>query len=478
MSDKPGKIFVDLDGTLVRTDLFVEAILQFLRRNPFNIFPFFMWLLRGIPFAKEQIAKQVGIRAEALPFEAPLLDYLKLQKEHGRHLVLATASHRIYAEKVAAHLGIFDSVLATDTDRNLKGSNKLAAIRDESGSDAFTYAGDSTADSPIWAAAGSGIFVNAPAPEVATAQAAGTAEKVIRSRPPQWRAFLRSMRPHQYAKNALIFVPLFTSQEALPFSGLLSALLAFVCFSLCASGVYFLNDLVDLPADREHASKRFRPLPAGDLSLHAGVVGAVALPMAAFIPSLIFLPAAFTMVLIAYLVITMSYSFWLKQIATADVMVLASLYTLRVIAGATATGIVLSSWLLAFSMFVFVSLGYLKRYIEVAAAPANDTNVRGRDYSHADSETMFSLGVSNITAAVVILALYINSPDVRSLYNSPDILWLLCLLLLYWGNRIWVGARRGYISDDPVLFALRDRISRLIGAGFILTTIAAKYLTL
>lgn len=476
MSDKPEKIFVDLDGTLIRTDLFVEAILQFLKSNPLNVFTVILWLFKGIPYAKDRIAHAVSLEAEALPFEPALLDYLKQQKAEGRQLVLATASHRIYADKVAAHLGIFDSVLATDADHNLKGSNKLAVIRNAAGNEAFAYAGDSTADSPIWAASASGIFVNAPKSDVAAAQASGTAEKVITSRPPLWQAFVKSMRPHQYAKNALIFAPIFTSQQYLPFSSVLASLLAFICFSLCASGVYFLNDLVDLAADRLHNSKRFRPLPSGDLSLHAGVVGAIALPVTAFALTLAFLPPVFAVVLIAYLIITMAYSFWLKQIATADVMVLASLYTLRVIAGSAATGIVLSSWFLAFSMFVFVSLGYLKRYIEVAAAPEEDGNVHGRDYSYADSETMFSLGVANITAAVVILALYINSPEVKEIYRTPEILWLLCLLLLYWGNRIWVGARRGRVADDPVLYALRDRISLMVGAAFVLVTLAAKYL--
>lgn len=476
MSDKPEKIFVDLDGTLIRTDLFVEAILQFLKNNPLNIFSIILWLFKGIPYAKERIAQEVSLAAEALPFETSLLEYLKQQKVDGRQLVLATASHRIYADKVAEHLGIFDSVLATDADHNLKGPNKLAAIRNAAGDETFAYAGDSTADSPIWAASASGIFVNAPKSDVAAAQASGTAEKVITSRPPLWRAFVKSMRPHQYAKNALIFAPIFTSQQYLPFSSVLASLLAFICFSLCASGVYFLNDLVDLAADRRHTSKRYRPLPSGDLSLHTGVMGAIALPFIAFALTLAFLPPVFAVVLIAYLIITMAYSFWLKQIATADVMVLASLYTLRVIAGSAATGIVLSSWFLAFSMFVFVSLGYLKRYIEVAAAPEEDGNVHGRDYSHADSETMFSLGVANITAAVVILALYINSPEVQEIYRTPEILWLLCLLLLYWGNRIWVGARRGRVADDPVLYALRDRISLMVGAAFVLVTLAAKYL--
>ena len=478
MSDKPARIFVDLDGTLVRTDLFVEAIVQFLTKNPLNIFVLVLWLLRGIAYAKSRIAQEVRIDPTSLPYETALLAYLKQQKAQGRQLVLATAAPRAFAEPVAEHLGLFDTVLATDATHNLKGARKLAAIRDMAGQGPFTYAGDTAADRPIWAAAKTGIFVNAPSRDVEAARAASKAETVVNSRPPGWRAFLKSMRPHQYAKNALIFAPLFTSQQHLPIESVLASLLAFICFSLCASGVYFLNDLVDLQADRQHTSKQFRPLPSGDLSLRAGVVGAIALPIVAFGLSVFFLPVNFTLVLIAYLVITMAYSFWLKQIATADVMVLASLYTLRVIAGSAATGIVLSSWFLAFSMFIFVSLGYLKRYIEVAAAPADDSSVHGRDYSHADSETMFSLGVANITAAVVILALYINSPEVQTIYRTPEILWLLCLLLLYWGNRIWVGARRGRVADDPVLFALRDRISLMIGAAFVVVTLAAKYLSL
>ena len=469
-------IFVDLDGTLIRTDLFLESLLQLLKRKPFNILRIIGWILRGRSFAKERLASCVDIDVEHLPYETQLLDYLREQKEQGKSIILATASHRSYAEQVARHLGIFDDVIATQAEINLKSRHKLAAILEATGDAEFTYAGDSSADRPIWEAASANILVNAPVKDVQAAEATDKAEKVFKSRPPVWRAFLKEMRPHQHAKNFLIFVPLFTSHGYEESSVLLIALLAFVSFSLCASGVYFLNDLLDLQSDRRHPRKQDRPLASGNLSLPIGIAGAFALPVVAFATALAFLPTIFVAVLALYFLIANAYSFALKRISTADVMTLAILYTLRVVAGGAAIGIALSSWLMAFSVFLFVSLAYLKRYIEIEALPENIGSAHGRGYSAADSETMFSLGTANITASVLILALYINSEEVIRLYQSPEILWLLCLLMLYWGNRMWVGARRGKIADDPVIFALQDNVSRIIGGLFVVTVLLARFL--
>jgi len=293
-----------------------------------------------------------------------------------------------------------------------------------------------------------------------------------------WRAFLQEMRPQQYAKNTLIFVPLFTSHGYQDLSVFITASLAFICFSLCASGVYFLNDLLDLPSDRQHAGKRNRPLASGNLSISIGIAGAVTLPVIAFALAFALLPLLFTTVLASYFAITNAYSFILKQISTVDVMTLAILYTLRIVAGAAAMGIALSSWLMVFSIFLFVSLAYLKRYIEVAALTEDDAEAHGRGYSIIDSEALFSLGVANITVSVLILALYISSIEVIQLYQTPEILWLLCLLMLYWGNRIWIGARRGKTADDPIVFAIKDKVSRMVGAGFIVVTLAARFFTI
>lgn len=475
MNKSTEHVFVDLDGTLVLTDLFFESILRLIKRNPLNIFRVIFWIIQGRATAKEKIALAVDIDAANLPYEPTLTKFLHQCKAEGRRLILATASHRLYADKIAAHLGFFDQVLATDSTNNLKGKRKLAAIRALIGGAPFAYCGNSAADRPIWAEAAQNILVNAPRRDVAIAKRQQKAEQVIVSGRTVPRAFLKEMRVHQYAKNALIFVPLFTSHNYQDAAALWTVFLAFVCFSLCASGVYFLNDLLDLESDRQHANKRFRPLASGDLPIPLGVAGAVCLPVAAFGITGAFLSIEFLAVLAGYFALTNAYSFFLKRVSTADVMTLAVLYTLRVVAGSAAAGIALSSWLMAFSIFVFVSLAYLKRYIEVAALSDGADKAHGRGYSAADSETMFSLGTANITASVLVLALYINTEEVVSLYSSPAILWLLCLLMLYWGNRIWVGARRGKITEDPVVFAIKDRVSQMVGAGFLLVVVAAKY---
>ena len=285
------------------------------------------------------------------------------------------------------------------------------------------------------------------------------------------------MRARQYAKNVLIFVPLFTSHGYQNPMSLLTVFVAFICFSLCASGVYFLNDLLDLEADRRHTRKRHRPLASDDLPITWGASGALFLPLLAFGIASVYLNMMFVGILAVYFLISNAYSFYVKSISTADIMTLAVPYTLRVVAGAAAVGVALSSWLIAFSVFVFVSLAYLKRYIEVVALSQGTEMAPGRSYSAADSETMFSLGIANITASVLVLALYINSEEIVSQYPSPSILWLLCLLMLYWGNRIWIGARRNKIADDPVV-AVRDRVSQVIGLGCLLVVLAAKYINL
>ena len=468
-------IFVDLDGTLIRTDMFVEGVLRLIKQNPLNLFLVFLWLLRGRSIAKTLVARKSRIDPALLPYEADFIDYLKARKAKGAEIVMATAAHWSQARAVARHLGLFDAVLASSARRNLKGRTKLEAITQHSRRNSFSYAGNAHADHPIWAAADRCVLVNAPRREISYWQAARKIEHMFKSEQARGRAFLKEMRLHQWAKNILVFVPLLTSHEYGSSGPILTALSAFVSFCLCASGVYLLNDLLDLDADRRHPTKRNRPLASGALPVSIGIAGAVGLPLAALAFAALTLPIKFLLVLTAYFAITNFYSFFLKKISTADVMTLAILYTIRVIAGAVACSIALSSWLLAFSVFIFVSLAYLKRYVEVAAL--GDRPVNGRGYTSNDSETMFSLGTANAVASVVVLALYINSDDVRELYSTPQLLWLLCLLHLYWTNRLWVGARRGKINEDPIIFALRDGVSRMVWLSFAIVILAAQYLS-
>lgn len=476
MNSEIRQIYVDLDGTLIKTDLFFEAILKLIKKNPLYIFSLIFWILQGRPVAKEKVAERVDIEAENLPYQQELLDYLKMKKEQGWSLILATASHIRYAQKISDHLGIFDNIIATDQKNNMKGSRKLEEIQKLSAGNPFSYAGDSKADIPIWDAAHSNIFVNAPKSAIQNAKKCDKVEKVISTRSRSMaRAFFKGMRPQQWAKNILVFVSLITAHQYTDDDIVITFLLAFVCFSLCASGVYFMNDLLDIEADRHHKTKHKRPIASGDLPIPYGIMGAIILPFLAFSIAMVFLRIEFVLVLAFYFIVTNLYSFSLKTISTADVMTLAVLYTLRVIAGAVAADIELSSWLLTYSIFLFVSLAYLKRYIEISSLASNGENAKGRGYSADDAETMYSLGTANITASIIVLALYLNSEDVMVQYHHPQILLMLCFLMLYWSNRIWVGARRGKITDDPVIFAIKDKVSRYIGVAFILTVLVAKF---
>lgn len=469
---------MDLDGTLVRTDLFLESVLKLIKQNPINIFNVIIWTLRGRSVVKALVARKIKLDPRFLPYEEELVDYIKRQKTIGRTIILATASHWTYAKRVADYLGLFDHVIASTSKNNLKGEKKLAKIQEGVCGAPFCYAGDSAADRPIWAKASSNILVNASSCDVDAANSRDACEKVVVSRRSVGRAFIKEMRPHQWAKNLLIFAPLLAAHQYMEVSILLFAAWAFLCFSLCASGVYFLNDFLDLEADRRHPRKKLRPLACGDLPIMGGALGAIGLPLVSFILAGLVLPAAFLAVLVSYYLITNAYSFFLKRISTADVMTLAVLYTLRVIAGAAAISVDLSSWLLAFSMFIFVSLAYLKRYIEISELDPDAGVAHGRGYSNADSETMFALGIANATASVLVLALYVSSEEITSLYQEPRVLWLLCLILLYWCNRVWVGARRGKITDDPVVFAIKDRVSRMAGVCAVIVVVSGKLIEL
>jgi len=470
------ELYIDIDGTLLRTDLLYEAAWEYVKFAPWRAIRLLAVLLfHGRAALKSYLARKVRIDPAKLPYERALIEYLTIQREIGRPIVLITASHWRYARQIARHVGLASASHGSSNRLNLKGAAKLVKIQHLSAGRPFVYAGDAPADRTIWNASQKAIFVNAPRGDVDKAKRSGHAELVIDSRPSAWRSFARGMRVHQWAKNALLLVPLLTSHSYTDGHRVALALLAFLTFGLCASGHYFLNDLLDLASDRVHATKHRRPLASGDLALPYGIAGAIILPAIAFAVSIAALPLPFTIAMVGYFALTNLYSFYLKRVSTADVVTLALLYTVRVVAGAAAISVVLSSWLLAFSVFMFVSLAYLKRYIEVSAL-VRGSKAAGRGYSQDDAETMFVLGIANSTAATVVFAFYISSNEVKSLYHEPDLLWMLCLLMLYWSNRIWIGTKRGKINEDPVVFAVKDKVSRLVGLAAVAVVIAARIL--
>ncbi|MCY1041425.1 UbiA family prenyltransferase [Corallococcus sp. bb12-1] len=454
---------VDLDGTLVRTDTLHENLLVLFKHAPWLLLLAPLWVLRGKAFFKAEVARRARLDVTSLPYTEAVLAFLREEHARGRRLVLATAADRRIADDVAAHLGLFSDVFASEAGVNLSGARKLARLREALGT--FDYAGNDTVDLPLWRESRRVVVVHATAGVLRQAQALGPpVHRVFEAPPTGWRVWVRALRVHQWAKNALVFVPLLAAHKATQGDMAPHAVLAFVAFSLCASSVYVINDLLDLVSDRRHPTKSRRPFASGDLPIRAGVVLAPVLLGLSAVVALGTLPLSFAALLGVYSVLTLAYSLRLKQVVMLDVLVLAGLYTVRIFGGALAVGVPTSSWLLMFSTFLFLSLALLKRLSEVRRLrQSNEVSAHGRGYLAQDYELLASLGTAAGQVSVLVLALYITSKEVTALYGHPERLWLLCPVMLYWVGRIWVLAHRGLVNEDPLIFALRDRVSYVVG---------------
>ena len=454
---------VDLDGTLVRSDLLFESLMALLKRNPLYIFCVPLWLLRGKAAFKAALAARVSLNPAALPYDREVLDWLKIECAAGRRLWLCTAANEQLADLVAAHLGIFQGVLASDERVNLAGANKAARLVEYFGERGFDYCGNEQRDLAIWKRAHGAIVVRGGQRLEREAARDTSLVRAFPANSHKLRAAIKALRPHQWAKNALLFVPLLAAHRAGDASALAGAGLAVLAFCACASSVYILNDLLDLEADRAHPRKSRRPFAAGDLSIGVGLALAPCLLAVAALVAL-FLPWKFAAVLGAYCALTSAYSFYLKRFLLVDALALAGLYTLRIIAGAAAIEVPLSFWLLLFSVFLFLSLAFVKRFAELDALRRQQRlRAAGRGYYVEDLNVLQSLGSAAGYLSVLVLALYINSPEIEALYRRPKFVWMLCVLMLYWISRVWMMAQRGHMHDDPVVFALKDRQSVAIG---------------
>lgn len=452
---------VDLDGTLVKLDTLYQAIFMLLRRNPLCLFRLPGWIAKGRAYLKEQVMAQVEIDATTLPYNAALLEYLREQHQSGRKLILATASNIRTAQAVADHLGIFSEVMASDATTNLKAEAKLAAIQQKYPT--FAYVGNSEADFPLWEAAEE-IFLANPSNR-AKQKFADRADYIFNERKPLLPQLLKAIRAHQWIKNLLIFSPMFLAHEFNECDKLLSATAAFLSFSFAASTIYVINDLFDLSADQHHPRKCRRPFASGALPIESGML---LIPLLAIL-SLLFsrsLPPTFLGTLLLYFLITITYSWRLKQIAIIDVLSLAVLYTLRIIAGAQATQTHASGWFINFAIFFFVSLALVKRLselLEIKQSHQHESSERERGYTVPDLPLLMTFGATSGYIAVFVFTRYLNSEKVEALYSRPELLWLFTPLLLYWITRIWLLAWRGEMKDDPLAFAATDFQTYIIG---------------
>lgn len=468
-------LVVDLDGTLVRSDMLYESFWTAFSRDWRTPMRALAGLLHGKAALKARLAALGAPDPATLPYDPEVLAEIRDWRARGGLVALVTAADQSIATAVATHLGLFDEVHASDGTTNLKGPSKAAFLRDRFGKGGFTYAGDHTADLAVWREAGGAITVGADPSLRARAQALQPDARHISAPKSAIPALMKAVRPHQWLKNMLIFFPMIAAHD-FNMTAVFRGGLAFVAFSLVASSVYLLNDLLDLGSDRQHPRKRLRPLASGALPLRTGMV-MVPVLLAAGVSMALLLPPAFLLVLAAYYLLTVTYSLWLKRKPILDICALASLYTLRVIAGGAAAAITPSVWLMAFSAFLFFSLGAVKRQAElVDMVQRGIESAAGRGYRVSDLSLVTQMATAAGFVAVLVLMLYLNEPEVLTLYRHPLLLWAACLVLLYWISRMVLVASRGKMDDDPTVFAARDPVSlfsvALIGGLFV----AAKVL--
>jgi 4-hydroxybenzoate polyprenyltransferase/phosphoserine phosphatase len=448
---------IDCDGTLIRTDLLHESVFLLLKQAPLSLLKLPFWLARGRAHMKERIAATVSFSGATLPFNDDVVALAREAVRDGRKLVLATASPRAFAEQVAARCPLaFDEVFASEHGRNLAGQHKALALVQRFGARGFDYVGNGRSDLPVWAAARAAIVVSADRSLAAAAAATTSVERVVALEPPRVHDYARALRVHQWLKNLLVFVPVLAAHRIDSLETMLAAGWTFVAFCLVASAAYVLNDLLDLESDRRHVRKRARPFASGRVPVWHGAVALPALLGLALVVALR-LPWGALAILACYCACTLAYSLRFKRQPVVDVMMLAGLYTLRVIGGSAATGIDPSFWLLAFCMFIFLSLAIVKRYSELSLTlKRNELVAAGRGYSVNDLPALMALGASSGMIAVLVLALYLNQADVAAINHEVRWLWLMPPLLLYWICRLWMKAHRGEVHDDPVVFAVSD----------------------
>jgi len=459
-SQKPAVLIVDVDDTLIRSDILFEQTLKILKTKPLYAFAMPFWLMRGAAHLKHKMTDLVTIQPELLPYRESVLKIIHQSQSENQRIILASASNERVVASISKHLGLTEEAIASNCHDNIKGRSKLLAIKKRIGNDSFTYIADSSSDLEVWRECEQAIVVNPSFKTVRSLKKLPVTYDIIRDRCSLTAVIIKQMRVIQWIKNCLIFVPLLAAHHFFEFSQWRCALMAALSFSFFASSVYVMNDLLDVESDRVHARKRRRPFASGDLPISWGLILLPALIVAGLLCSRT-LPADVHELLAIYYLLNILYSWKLKEVVIIDTILLASFYTIRIIAGGAATKIPVSPWLLSMSIFFFFGLALVKRYTELQQNKDQQT-IRGRGYVIADKLPIFVIGIASSLIAALILVLYLNSHDVAHLYAYPDRLWLITPVLLYWSSRLWLLTFRGEVHDDPVIFSLTDRMGWMV----------------
>jgi len=464
-------LVVDLDETLIRTDLLFESFLMLIAVSPVRAIYALFKVLSGRSELKSYIADHIDIRADLLPYDEAVIDCINVAKNSGKDVYLVSASDDRYVKAVADHLGLFTNAYGSSREYNLSGLNKAKKLVTLFGKGGFDYIGDNKKDIPIWEEAAQAFFAG---PNVGSLLKEVSGGKVVSDNRPCLLSYIKCLRVHQWLKNLLIFVPFFLDHT---FSGyvFVVAFFAFIAFSLCASSVYIINDLLDLNNDRTHSRKKNRPFASGEIPI---IYGMIVAPFLLIVSAVIgfCVSSQFLLLMMLYFILTLSYSVFLKRIPLVDVVLLAVLYGLRILAGGVATYHSVSSWFLAFAIFLFLFLAMIKRLVEVGDSIRNNSTLAsGRGFAREDLPLLSSLSCTAGYMSILIFSLYITNPVTLEIYQTPELLWGVCMLLLFWVNRLLLVAHRGGMDDDPMIYALTDRISLVVGFFVLVLFFSAVY---
>lgn len=455
---------VDLDGTLILTDSIHESLSRLLVTRPWRVMLVPLWLLAGRANLKRRLAQSIDLDAKLLPYRQELVSFLNKESSRGRPMVLATAADEKLAKKVANHLGFFSRVVASDGRQNLKGKRKAAILEQMYGAGGFDYVGDSLADIPVWAKARKALAVGVSPGKLRRIKRSVRVEPLFHSTSQDLSGLVKLLRPHHWVKNILVFSPIFLSNKFHDPAALAQSVSAFLAFSLAASTVYIINDFLDLEVDRSHPVKKHRPFASGAIPINYGLFLAAALLIAALAIASV-LPSMVTYLLVAYIILNLAYTLRIKRVLFLDVLFLASCYVLRILVGSAATGIPITPWFMAFSLFLFLSLALVKRVSELVKTTDGESHSSGRCYEPGDLSLLLIFGATSGYLSVLVFALYLNSDVslVSSLYRFPGALWGICPILLFWLSRLWLLTARGEVGSDPIVFAFKDKMSYVVG---------------
>jgi 4-hydroxybenzoate polyprenyltransferase len=451
----------------------VESVLLLARKFPAQLLLLPFALAKGKAHLKAWVADRIRPAAALLPYRKELLDYLKAEHQAGRELILISAADQRIVDEVSAHLGIFKAAYGSSRDNNLKGENKLDFINSICKGAPFDYAGNERADLKIWKHANSAIVVSRSQSLLEAAKASARDAVWFKDEGSRLKPLIKMMRPHQWLKNVLVFAPFLLAHKKVDALAVKNLLSVFVSLSFAASAVYVANDLYDIQSDRRHERKRFRPVASGNVSVISAFLLSLTLAALGCITAAVMLPPIVFCLVAAYLGLNLAYSFVFKNKLLLDILVLASFYTMRIFAGSIASDAPVSRWFLAFSSFFFLGLACLKRFVEIKKMKFS----AGRDYCLEDLEVIQNAGMISGMMSVLVFFLYLaESQTADTLYSSSQLLWLIGPMIIYWNIRAWIFARREKMHDDPVWFAITDRVTWILGVFTVGLVILASWL--